>query len=99
MELPNELIEGLKKAGSVGVITGAGVSAESGLRTYRGQGGLYDDPEEGDRTVEALTGSTLYSDPDRTWRVVAELARQSGAAEPNPAHHAIAAIERVTSDG
>jgi NAD-dependent deacetylase len=94
MELPQELIDTLGEVRSIGVITGAGVSAESGIRTYRGQGGLYDDPDEGDRTVEALTGSTLYSDPDRTWRVVAELARQSGAAEPNPAHHAIAAIER-----
>jgi NAD-dependent deacetylase len=94
MELPRDLTEKLAEVRSVGVITGAGVSAESGIRTYRGQGGLYDDPDEGDRTVEALTGSTLYSEPDRTWRVVAELARQSGAAEPNPAHHAIAAIER-----
>jgi NAD-dependent deacetylase len=78
---------------SVGAITGAGVSAESGIRTYRGRGGIYDDPEEGDRTVEALSGPTLMRDPDRTWRAVAQLARMAGTAEPNPAHRALAAIE------
>ena len=94
MELPQALAETLHAARSVGVITGAGVSAESGIRTYRGEGGIYDDPEEGDRTVEALSGDTLRSDPDRSWRVVAELARQAGAARPNPAHHALAEMER-----
>lgn len=78
----------------MGVITGAGISSESGIRAYRGKGGLYDDPEEGDRTVEALTGSTLARDPDRTWRVVAELARQAHDAEPNAGHHAIVELER-----
>ena len=78
----------------MGVITGAGVSAESGIQTYRGQGGLYDDVEEGDRTVEALTGTTLQYDPDLTWRTVAGLARQVTDAQPNPAHHAIAALEQ-----
>jgi len=88
--LPAELIERLAAVRSVGVITGAGVSAESGIPTYRGAGGIYDDPEEGDRTVEALTGSTLIEDPDRTWRAVARLARASASAQPNPGHHAIA---------
>lgn len=90
---PPALVEALRAARSVGVITGAGVSAESGIQTYRGQGGLYDDPDEGDRTVEALTGTTLVTDPDRTWRAVAKLARQARGARPNPAHRAIAALE------
>ena len=54
--LPPGLLERLAEVRSVGVITGAGVSAESGIPTYRGTGGLYDDPEEGDRTIEALSG-------------------------------------------
>lgn len=93
-QLPAELVGRLKNVRSVGVISGAGISRESGIRTYRGQGGLYDDPDEGDRTIEALSGPTLAVDPDRTWRVVAELARQSLAAVPNPAHHALARIEQ-----
>ena len=94
MVLPPALQHRLRGVRSIGVITGAGVSRESGIRTYRGQGGIYDDPEEGDRTVEALSGPTLASDPDRTWRVVAELARQAARAEPNAAHHALVDIER-----
>jgi NAD-dependent deacetylase len=93
MELPEDLLDVLRSIRSMGVITGAGVSAESGIQTYRGKGGLYDDEEEGDRTVEALSGPTLRRDPDRTWRVVAELARRSVAARPNPAHEAFAALE------
>lgn len=92
--LPPDLARALAPVRSVGVITGAGVSAESGIRTYRGKGGVYDDPDEGDRTVEALSGDTLLRDPDRTWRTVAELARQRLGATPNPAHEAIVAIER-----
>jgi NAD-dependent deacetylase len=92
--LPDDLREALRAVRSVGAITGAGVSAESGIQTYRGSGGLYDDEEEGDRTVEALSGPTLRRDPARTWRVVAALARRSLAARPNPAHEALVAIER-----
>jgi len=91
--LPTDLVETLQAIRSMGVITGAGVSAESGIQTYRGQGGIYDDEAEGDRTVEALSGPTLQADPDRTWRVVAELACRSVAAAPNAAHDALVEIE------
>lgn len=92
--LPADLLDALEGITSMGVITGAGVSAESGIQTYRGQGGLYDDEEEGTATVEALSASTLHQDPDRTWRVVVELARKAVEASPNPAHHAIARLEQ-----
>ena len=92
-ELPPDLEAALAGVASVGVITGAGISAESGIPTYRGAGGIYDDPVEGDRTVEALTGATLHRDPDRTWRAVAALARHSIAARPNAAHEALVRIE------
>jgi NAD-dependent deacetylase len=94
MQLPAALIEFLPKVRSVGAITGAGVSAESGIQTYRGQGGVYDDPDVGDQTVEALSGETLAVDPDLTWRTIAGMARQSRDAKPNPAHHALVAIEK-----
>jgi len=79
----------------VGVITGAGVSRGSGLPTYRGRGGIYDDPDEGERTVEALSGPTLAADPDRTWRAVVRLARQAQDARPSAAHRALAGMERA----
>jgi NAD-dependent deacetylase len=93
MSLPEALREALRGVRSVGVVTGAGISAESGIPTYRGKGGVYDDPEEGDRTVEALSGETLRRDPDRTWRAVATLARSVGKASPNAAHRALVTIE------
>lgn len=92
--LPAQLVEALADVRSVGVVTGAGVSVESGIRSYRGQGGLYDDPDQGDATVEALSGPVLRRDPDRTWRVLAELARSASEAEPNAGHRALVAIER-----
>jgi len=93
--LPGALREALSGVRSLGVITGAGISAESGISTYRGKGGIYDDPEEGDRTIEALTGETLRADPDRTWRAVAKIARQSLGAQPNAAHLALARAEEA----
>ncbi len=89
--LPALLVEALHGVRSVGVITGAGVSAESGVPTYRGKGGLY---EEDEGKIDALTGTTLLSDPDRTWRAVGDLARHATGARPNAAHLAIAEIEK-----
>ncbi|MCZ6787459.1 MAG: NAD-dependent protein deacylase [Planctomycetota bacterium] len=94
--LPDGLRRKLAGVRSMGAITGAGVSSESGIPTYRGQGGLYDDPAEGDRTQKALTGSTLLRDPDRTWRAVAGLARLSTDAHPNAGHEALVSMEQRT---
>lgn len=93
-ELPAALLTALRDVRSVGVITGAGISAESGIPTYRGKGGIYDDPEQGDRTIEALSAPTLQSDPDRTWRALFQIAGAAAAALPNAGHAAIVEIER-----
>jgi NAD-dependent deacetylase len=93
-DLPAELESRLATVASVAAITGAGISSESGIPTYRGKGGLYDDPAEGEATIEALSGRTLAVDPDRTWEAIGKLARRAAAARPNPAHRALAAIER-----
>jgi NAD-dependent deacetylase len=92
--LPNDLAEALSRVRSVGAITGAGISAESGVPTYRGKGGLYDDPAEGDRTIEALSAPMLERDPDCTWRVIAALAQRCLEAKPNAGHHALVEIEK-----
>lgn len=92
-QLPSELRRALGGVRSVGAITGAGVSSESGVRTYRGKGGIYDDPVEGERTVEALSGPTFRRDPERTWRVIRDLLAQAWNARPNPGHLALARIE------
>lgn len=94
LQLPQDLLDQLRQVTSVGVITGAGISAESGVPTYRGAGGVYDDPTEGDRTIEALSIDTLLTEPDRTWRAIAALASKGRAATPNAAHRALVDLER-----
>lgn len=77
-------------ARSLFVLTGAGMSAESGIATFRDEGGLWaaHDPED----VATMAG--FRRDPSRVWRFYA--ARRAGAlaAEPNPAHVALAELER-----
>ena len=86
----------LAKSESVLFVTGAGISAESGLPTYRGVGGLYDagDTEEGLPIEVLLSGDTLLSRPDRTWKYLGAIERACRGARPNAAHEAIAKLER-----
>lgn len=75
---------------SIVVLTGAGISAESGLRTFRAEDGLWEDhPVE-----EVATPQGFRRDPDLVQRFYDE--RRSGiiAARPNPAHDALARLDR-----
>ncbi len=80
-------------------ITGAGVSADSGLPTYRGVGGLYEDADtDGGVPIEvALSGPMFRRDPALTWRCIHQLERACRGAEPNIAHRAIAALQQRLS--
>lgn len=77
------------------VITGAGISADSGLPTYRGIGGLYNDKhtDEGIPIEVALSGDMLQARPEITWKYLAQIEATCRGACPNPAHEAIAALE------
>lgn len=76
-------------------ITGAGVSAESGLPTYRGVGGLYADgvTEHGMPIEEALSGPVFRRRPDITWKHIGQIEQSVRGARPNRAHAIIAALE------
>lgn len=76
-------------------ITGAGISADSGLPTYRGVGGLYRDRStvDGLPIEEALSGDVFYSRPDITWKYLIEIEKACRNAEPNRAHKIIAEWE------
>ena len=78
-------------------ITGAGISADSGLPTYRGVGGLYegDLTEEGLPIEAVLSGEMFRMRPDITWKYLAEIERTCRGARPNAAHYAIASLERM----
>lgn len=73
-------------------ITGAGVSAESGLPTYRGVGGIYDDQDTDDGIpIElALSGQVFRRDPQLTWRYLLQIENACRGAQPNAAHRVLA---------
>lgn len=72
------------------VFTGAGVSADSGLATFRDADGLWADY----RIEEVCTPEALMRDRAKVVRFYNERRREMLAARPNPGHEAIAALER-----
>lgn len=73
------------------VLTGAGVSVASGLRPYRGAGGLWTErPDQ----MSVATADTLARDPGAIWRLMGPMRAAIDAAEPNAAHLALAELER-----
>ena len=92
----DRVAEDLRGARRILAITGAGISAESGLPTYRGIGGLYEDtdPEEGIPVEVALSGTMLRARPELTWRHLARLGRTLEGATFNAAHRVLAEMER-----
>lgn len=77
-------------------VTGAGLSAEAGLPTYRGVGGLYagSDTEHGMPIERALSGPVFQRHPEITWQHIASIERAVRGAQPSAAHRLIAALER-----
>lgn len=73
------------------VLTGAGISAESGIRTFRGADGLW----EGRRIEDVASPEGFIRDPATVYRFYNERRRQlvSPAIVPNPAHRALAQLE------
>lgn len=70
-------------------LTGAGVSAESGIPTFRGEGGLWRQYDP----IKVASLEYFLADPGAYWRVSRERGRAALAARPNPAHIALAALE------
>ncbi len=83
-------------SGSIVVLTGAGISAESGLNTFRAAGGLWENHD-----ITAVASPEGFStDPALVNRFYNQRRRQllSPAIQPNAAHHALARLERLHSD-
>jgi len=72
------------------VLTGAGVSADSGLATFRDAGGLW----EGHRVEDVATPEAWARDPQTVWRFYQRRRAALAEVAPNPAHHALAELER-----
>jgi NAD-dependent deacetylase len=72
-------------------LTGAGISSESEIPTFREKGGLWDrfDP------AEYASAAAFEQDPARVWRMLKELDGQCASAEPNEGHRALARLEEL----
>ncbi|MEO1968750.1 MAG: NAD-dependent deacylase [Sphingomonadaceae bacterium] len=72
------------------ILTGAGISAESGIDTFRGGGGLW----EQHRVEDVATPEAFARDPDLVLRFYDMRRAAIQTKEPNPAHEALARLER-----
>src|SRR5688572_6530651 len=76
------------------VLTGAGISAESGVPTFRDAGGLW----EGHRVEDVASPAGFARDPLTVWRFYSERRAAMANIAPNRAHRALAALEERLGD-
>jgi len=89
-DLIQRAAEAIRKARKTIALTGAGISAESGIPTFRDPGGLWDryDPEEY-ATIEAF-----HRNPGKVWTMMRDFT-QLKTAKPNPGHFGLAELEQM----
>ena len=89
-------ISALRSARTVLAITGAGISKDAGLPTYRGTGGLY----EGGKTADdipievALSGHMLLKRPEVAWNHISQIEKACRGVEPSAGHRALKDLEQ-----
>ncbi len=94
-QIPAKLIRSLQTAHQVAVLTGAGISAESGVPTFReAQTGLWSryDPQE------LATPQAFRRDPKVVWEWYSWRRSLVSQAEPNAGHYALATMEKLIED-
>jgi NAD-dependent deacetylase len=77
------------------ILTGAGVSAESGIPTFRGVNGLW----RNYRIEEVASPHAWARDPRLVWEFYSMRRRVAAAAKPNPAHFVLAKLEQTLDEG
>jgi NAD-dependent deacetylase len=80
----------MNEARNIVILTGAGISAESGLRTFRAEDGLWEDH----RVEDVATPEAFRRNPELVQRFYDERRVNILAAQPNPAHAALARLDR-----
>lgn len=91
MQFSAELLNRLEEANVVSVLTGAGVSAESGVPTFRDPGGIW----EKFRPEELANFDAFISNPDFVWSWYQHRREIMREVKPNPGHLALAEMENV----
>ncbi len=94
MNFSKELLQRLKVAQNVSVLTGAGVSAESGVPTFRDPGGIW----EKFKPEQLANFEAFMSDPDFVWNWYQHRREIMRDVKPNAGHYALAEMEKVFED-
>ena len=94
-EVPPEIIEILKSSQRVAVLTGAGISAESRVPTFReSQTGLWSHFDQ----AELATPQAFHKDPKLVWEWYTWRRELISRAQPNPGHYALVEMETIFSE-
>jgi NAD-dependent protein deacetylase/lipoamidase len=91
-KMVSEAVERIADAGRVSCLTGAGISAESGIPTFRGAGGLW----RGRRAEDVATPEAFARDPADVWEFYLERRTRLADKQPNAGHLALAKLEQLT---
>jgi NAD-dependent deacetylase len=94
MNSPHEVARALRSARSVAVMTGAGISAESGVPVFRGADGLW----QGHRPEELASPEAFRRDPEKVWEFYDWRRCVLSRCSPNAGHRALAELERRFED-
>jgi NAD-dependent deacetylase len=89
--IPDAVIEALARAKSVAALTGAGISAESGIPTFRGAGGLWKNHD----AIALATPEAFARDPDLVWEFYEWRRQKVHESEPNAGHRTLVDMERT----
>lgn len=84
------MIQPLSAGDRLFVLTGAGISAESGLPTFRGAGGIW----RGYRAQDVATPEAFRANPEMVWQFYSERRKRHATVTANTAHFALADLER-----
>lgn len=91
-----QVVQRLRKANRVLAVTGAGMSADSGLPTYRGVGGLYRSEAATPHSFsieQVLSGPMFRARPELTWNYLREIERACRGSKPNRGHEVLAEMD------
>ncbi|MBI3924222.1 MAG: RNA polymerase subunit sigma [Armatimonadetes bacterium] len=87
-----------RRPGKVVVLTGAGVSAESGIPTFRGKEGFWTIGSRDYHPMELATFSAFTQMPDDVWSWYLYRRTVCNRAKPNPGHRSLVALEEALGD-